>query len=224
MNKTLSTKPLTAISGTAASLSFAGAATFVLLLAALHIIKPELDPSWRFISEYAIGENGWLMELTFLSLALSYVALFITIRTQLRTILDRIGLALLLVSAAGLIMAAFFTTDPITTSQDAMTTEGSLHAFGGTLGFAMPFAALLVSLGLARSRTWAPARRSLLWSTGLALIGFLVSLFSLGFMLSQSNGAFGPDVPVGWPTRFEMLGYCVWLMVIAWQANRLRAQ
>ena len=224
MNNTLSTKPLTAISGTAASLSFAGAATFVLLLAALHIIKPELDPSWRFISEYAIGENGWLMELAFLSLALSYVALFITIRTQLRTILDRIGLALLLVSAAGLIMAAFFTTDPITTSQDAMTTEGSLHAFGGTLGFAMPFAALLVSLGLARSRTWAPARRSLLWSTGLALIGFLVSLFSLGFMLSRSNGAFGPDVPVGWPTRLEMLGYCVWLMVVAWQANRLRAQ
>jgi len=224
MDNTLSTKPLTAISGTAANLSFASAATFVLLLATLHIIKPELDPSWRFISEYAIGENGWLMELAFLSLALSYIALFMSIRSQLRTITGRIGLALLLVSAAGLIIAAMFTTDPITASQHAMTTEGSLHAFGGTLGFAMPFAALLVSLSLARNQTWSPARRSLWWSAGLALIGFLVSFFSLGFMLSQSNGTFGPDVPVGWPTRLEIFGYCVWLMVVARQANRLRVK
>jgi hypothetical protein len=194
------------------------------LLAALHVIKPEVDPSWRFISEYAIGENGWIMELAFLSLALSYVALFIAVRSQLRTIAGRIGLALLLISAAGLTIAAIFTTDPITTSPDAMTTEGSLHSLGGTLGFAMPFAALLVNWSLARNQTWSSARRSLLWSAGLALIGFLVSLFSLGFMLSQSNGAFGPDVLVGWPTRLEMLGYCVLLMVVAWQAIRLRAQ
>jgi hypothetical protein len=221
---TLSTKPVTAISGTAASLSFAGAATFVLLLAALHIIKPELDPSWRFISEYAIGENGWIMQLAFLSLALSYVALFMAVRSQLRTILGRIGLGLLLVSAAGLIMAAIFTTDPITTGQDAMTPEGRLHAFGGTLGFAMPFAALFVSWSLARNQNWTPRRRALWWAAGLALIGFLVSFFSLGFLLSQSNGTFGPGVLVGWPTRFEILTYCVWLMVVAWQANRLRAQ
>lgn len=45
----------------AARLSFAAAATFVVLLAALHLIKPELDPSWGFISEYAIGDNGWIM-------------------------------------------------------------------------------------------------------------------------------------------------------------------
>ena len=40
-------KPETAISVSAARQSFAGAATFVVLLAALHFIKPQLDPSWR---------------------------------------------------------------------------------------------------------------------------------------------------------------------------------
>ena len=218
---TMTTKPVTAISGTAASLSFTGTVSFMVLLTALHLIKPELDPSWRFISEYAIGENGWMMVLAFLSLAMSYITLFIALKLQLRTILGRIGLALLLVSAAGLIIAAIFTTDPITTSQDAMTSEGKLHSLGGTLGFAMPFAALLVSWSLARNQAWSSARRSLLWSTGLALIGFLVSLFSLGFMLSQSNGIFGPDVPVGWPTRLEMLGYCVWLLTVASHAAQL---
>jgi hypothetical protein len=49
---------LAAVSSTAVRLSFAGAATFVVLLAALHFIKPGLDPSWHFISEYAIGEYG----------------------------------------------------------------------------------------------------------------------------------------------------------------------
>jgi len=51
-------KLLTAMPATSARLSLAAAATFLVLVAALHIIKPELNPSWRFISEYAIGDYG----------------------------------------------------------------------------------------------------------------------------------------------------------------------
>lgn len=212
---------LVASSETAARLSFAGAATFVVLLAALHVIKPKLDPSWHFISEYAIGDYGWIMVLAFFSLAFSFVALFIALRSQIRTIAGRIGLALLLTSAAGLTIAAIFTTDPITTSHDTVTTSGALHNLGGTLGIAIPFAAALISWNLARNPAWSSARRPILWAAGLALMGFLVSFVSLGVMLSQSNGAFGPDVFVGWPNRLEIVSYCVWLMVIAWQALRL---
>ena len=217
-------KPVTAVSPTAARLSFAGAATFVVLLAALHFIKPELDPSWHFISEYAIGDYGWIMVLAFLSLALSYVSLFAAIRSQLRTIVGRIGLALLLISALGLTIAAIFTTDPITVSENAVTTEGTLHNLGGTLGIAMPFAAAIIGWKLARNPAWSSARRPLLWATGLALVAFLVTFFSLGVMVSQSGGKFGPDVLVGWPNRFEVVAYSVWLMVVAWQAVKLRGK
>src|ERR671911_3020862 len=116
---TITTRPMTAISQTAARLSLAGAAMFVLLLAMLHLLKPELDPSWHFISEYAIGRYGWIMVLAFLSLAFSYVGLFLALRSQLQTIAGRTGLALLLVSALGLIIGAVFTTDPITATGDA---------------------------------------------------------------------------------------------------------
>jgi hypothetical protein len=218
---TATPKPVTVVSRTAALLSFAGAATFVVLLAALHFIKPELDPSWHFISEYAIGEYGWIMVLAFLSLALSYVSLFVAIRSQLRTIGGRIGLAFLLVSAFGLTIAAVFTTDPITVSEDALTTEGTLHNVGGTLGMAMPFAAALIGWKLARNPAWSSAKRPLLWATGLALVAFVVSLVSLGVMVSQSGGKFGSDVLVGWPNRFEVLAYSVWLMTVAWYALRL---
>ena len=221
---TAATKPVTAVSRTAARLSFAGAATFVVLLAALHFIKPELDPSWHFISEYAIGRHGWMMVLAFLSLAVSYVSLLVAIRSQLRTIAGRIGLVLLLVSALGLTIAAVFTTDPITVSEDTVTTEGTLHNLGGTLGIAMPFAAALIGWKLARNPAWSSAKRPILWVTGLALVAFLVSFVSLGVMVSQSGGKFGPDVLAGWPNRIETLAYCVWLMSVAWQAAKLRGQ
>ena len=67
----MTTKPMTALSHGAARLALATSALFVVLLAALHVLKSELDPSWRFISEYAIGDYGWMMVLAFLSLALS---------------------------------------------------------------------------------------------------------------------------------------------------------
>jgi hypothetical protein len=218
---TAAAKLAPAISRTAALLA-AGAATLVVLLAALHFIEGELDPSWHFISEYAIGDYGWMMVVAFLSLALSYVSLFVAIRSQLRTIVGRIGLALLLVSALGLIIAAIFTTDPITVSEDALTTEGTLHNMGGTLGMAMPFAAGLIGWRLARIPAWSSAKGSLLWATGLALVAFVVSFVSIGVMVSQSGGKFGPEVLVGWPNRIEMIAYSVWLMVVAWQAIRVR--
>jgi hypothetical protein len=164
------------------------------------------------------------MVLAFLALALGYVALVVTIRSQTRTNLGRIGLALLLVSALGLTIAAIFTTDPITVSEVAVTTEGDLHNLGGTLGIAMPFAAAIISWKLARNPAWSSTKRPLLWATGLALVAFVVSFESLGVRLSQNDGKFGPDVLVGWPNRFEILAYSVWLMTVAWQAVKLRAE
>jgi hypothetical protein len=207
----------------AARLSLASAATFVVLLVALHFVRPELDPSWHFISEYAIGRLGWMIVLAFLSLAIGYFGLFVALRSQLRTIVGRFGLVLLLVSALGLVIAATFTTDPVTVSSEAVTIEGRLHNLGGTLGFAMPIAAALIGWRLARDPAWSSARWPILWATGLSLVAFLASFVSLGVIVSQS-GAFGPGVPAGWPGRFEILAYSVWVMVVAQQAFRVRGE
>ncbi len=123
---------------------------------------------------------------------------------------------MLLVSAVGLTIAAIFTTDPITVSEDALTTEGNLPSLGGTLGMAMPFAAGLIGWRLARIPVSSSAKTLLLWATGLALVAFVVSFVSIGVMVSQSGGKFGPEVLVGWPNRIEVLAYSVWLMVVAW--------
>jgi Protein of unknown function (DUF998) len=224
MASTATGERVTTIPRTAAQLSLAAAATFLVLLAALHVLKPELDPSWRFISEYAIGDHGWIMATAFLSFAVGYVALFIAIRSQTRTISGRIGLALLLVSAAGLAIAGIFTTDPLTASKDALTTTGKLHSLGGTLGIAMPIAAGLISWNLVRNPAWSVARRLLLVTAGLTVVAFLVSSVSSGVMLSQHDGRFGPEVLVGWPNRLEVLAYSLWLITVAWHAIQLRSE
>jgi hypothetical protein len=206
-----------ALSLTAARLALGAAALFLALVLLLHAIKPEIDPSWRFISEYAIGEHGWILRFAFLSLASACIALVVAIRPDLRTIPGRIGLAGLVLMAAGLVIAAVFTTDPITTPSEAMTTTGKLHAFGGALGMGMPIANVLITWSLVRQPRWSRARVPLLLSGALAIVGTLVFIGALS-MLVPPSGTFGPDVPVGWPNRLEALAMSVWLMTVAWYA------
>jgi hypothetical protein len=65
-----------AISLPAGRVSFGAAGAFLVLLAILHVIKPELEPSWHPASEYAIGDYGWVMMIAIFSMALSCLALF----------------------------------------------------------------------------------------------------------------------------------------------------
>jgi len=197
----------------------------LVLLAALHVIKPEFDPSWRMVSEYAIGEHGWVMRLAFLSLAFSFASLFVAIRSQTRTVGGRIGLAVLLASAAAMSAAAVFAIDPIAASKDELTTHGNLHALASMIGVpGLPVAAVLISRGLARNRAWSSARRSLLWSANLTWISVLLIVLTLAVMLPQAGGKFGPDVLIGWPNRLMIVAYCAWLMVVAWRVAQLTRQ
>lgn len=193
---------------------------FLVLLTVLHFIKPEIAPSWRFISEYEIGKYGWIMQFAFIVLAFSQIALFVSIQSYLQSTWGRIGLALMLVNTLGLFLAGIFVTDSILTP-DVLTKSGQLHNLGGSLGIAGFFGTLLISWKLFRNKNWASARRAILWSTVLIIVGFLVSIISLGIMLSQSGGKFGPNVLVGWPNRFSILTACIWLIVVAYKAMRL---
>ena len=49
------------VSVAAARLSIAAAGACLLLLASLHVLSPEFDPSFRVVSEYANGQYGWVL-------------------------------------------------------------------------------------------------------------------------------------------------------------------
>jgi hypothetical protein len=207
---------------TTARVSFAAAAAFVVLLAMLHVIKPELDPSWRMGSEYAIGDHGWIMTIAFFSIALSCVALFAAVRSEIETVGGRIGLGLLLVVAAALVMAGTFVVDPVTTKPADMTMHGMLHSLAGAIfSFSLPIAGVLISRSLRHRQTWRAAMRTIRWTAHFMWIS-LVAMLAHTITVLSSGRTFGPGSWNGWVNRLVMLSYCAWLMAVSWRAIRLR--
>src|SRR6266508_294458 len=222
MNK-ISSMPAARIVGielSAAKLSMSAAVTFLVLLVALHFIEPELDPSWRVISEYEIGDYGWMMRLAFFSLAVSCIALIPAIQSQAVGFWGKLGLGLLLLSAAGMIIAGIFISDSMTGSR---TSTGQIHELAAMLD-SIPFAALLINLTLIRKNpAWSSARGALLWTAFLPILGLVVFVSSVAVMF-PSDGKFGPDVLIGWPNRFFIATHAVWLITVAWQALKLQTE
>ncbi len=83
----------------AAVTALALSAATLVSLAALHLLSPQFDPSWRMVSEYALGRYGWLLSLMFAFWAASSWALAAALRPRLRTRRGRAGLAFLVLAA-----------------------------------------------------------------------------------------------------------------------------
>lgn len=215
---TITVKPITSISESAIRIILASATLFILLLALLIIIQPEIDPSWRFVSEHAVGRYGWLMSIAFLAMAASGFTTVLALWSQVK-IGGKIGVGFLLIGALGLTLAGIFPTDPITTPLDAQSTSSQLHSLGAVLGDGVLIGATLITLGLLRNPSWRAAR---VWLIGALALAWFVLVW---LMLSMpADGNFGPDVAVGWPSRLYLVSYSLWFIAIAWQALRLRTQ
>ena len=167
----LTSLPLSNPHRTSARVAFAASGAFILLLVALHGLRPDLDPSWRFISEYELGDYGWVMRLAFACLAVSCVSLFITIKSQIRGVFGYIALALLLLAAFGMVLAAVFVPDPV----------NRLHEVGAMLDH-LPFAAPVINWRLSKHADWKSSRRTLYWTAGLPLLGLAVFIGSMILM------------------------------------------
>ncbi|HEY0679672.1 MAG TPA: DUF998 domain-containing protein, partial [Chitinophagaceae bacterium] len=96
------------VSVTSAKLAIFGAVLVLALVALLHFLSPEFDPSWRMVSEYALGNFGWVVSLMFIVWAISTWALYVTIKSQVKTKAGKAGLWLLLAAGAGMAMASIF--------------------------------------------------------------------------------------------------------------------
>ena len=207
---------------TAALLAVGGGSAFLLLLASLHLLRPDLDPTWRVISEYELGPYGWLMRLAFGALALATATLGVASYTQVRTRGGYLGLILLALSALGMILAGLFETDPLTVAAEARSSDGRLHELGAMLD-SIPFAAPLISYSMTRGRSTQGGARWLRYLAWLPLLGTIVFVATLARMLPAHGGAFGPEVLIGVPNRLMIATHCVWLLLAAAYLLRLPA-
>lgn len=173
------------------------------LIALLHVLQPEYDPSWRMISEYSLGRYGWVMRVAFVTMAISPAAMCVALWPFGGA--WTLGLAVVALGALG---AAFIDSDPIMTSRAEATPVGRAHTLLGLVCLAgFPPAALLAGIGVAPALGWTLAIASVVPLAGL--VWFLLAA-------APAHGPGGsPEIRMGWPDRFCLLAYLAWVVLAA---------
>ena len=173
------------------------------LIAILHVLEPEYDPSWRMISEYSLGRYGWVNRLAFVTMAISPAATCVALWPFGGA--WSIGLAAVALGALG---AAFIDADPIMTPRTQATPVGRAHTVLGAVCLAgFPPAALIAGAGVASALGWTLAIASAVPFAGL--VWFLIAA-------APAHGQGGsPEIRIGWPDRFCLLAYLAWVVLAA---------
>jgi hypothetical protein len=211
MNAPSRVTQLAAIPRPAALMAMAAAALTVLLLATLHVLSPEFDPSRRVVSEYANGRYGWVLSLMFASWAISSWSLAVALWSQLKGIGGKVAVSFLVAAGVGEGMASF------------CDINHPWHNLAGMIGvLSLPIAAMGISLNLAGVDEWMRAKRVLLVTANLTWLTLLLMVIAL-FALVTRRRITPPGIEmIGWTNRAVVVAYCVWVATVAWQALKLR--
>lgn len=155
------------------ALTATAASAAALLL--LHLLSPELEPSWRMVSEYANGRHGWLLAIMFFAWAAGSFALAGALWPLSQSTLGLVGLGLLCLAGIGQVMGGLFDINH------------KLHGPAAMIGIpALCAAAVVLTLALTRQGgTVAPP----LWSAHLPWLSFVAMLGALFLLFSALKGA-----------------------------------
>jgi hypothetical membrane protein len=159
----------------AARLAVAGPLLCITLVAVLHVLESEVNDS-DAVSEYALGDFGWLMNVAFFSGAAGIGALaFVLHRSLARSKTATAGIVLLAIAALAWVLLGVGNIDP--EGADA-TTHGLIHGIGFFLGLPSRLAApLVLAAAFRRDERWADYRRPTL-ALGVAALAAEVAGFS----------------------------------------------
>lgn len=192
----------------------------LLLLLVLHFASPEFGPSWRMISEYALGRHNGLLLAFFLAWGLGSLLLSALLWGEVSSGWARVGVAFLVLSGVGEVMGGVFNV------------KHRLHGLAFGIGVpSLPVAALLIGHHLAASEGWQAHGTAILaashatWVSVVLMGAAMAAMFS-GFR--KAGIAVGPDAQApervppgvialgGYANRLLVLCDVGWLILIAW--------
>jgi hypothetical protein len=191
----------------------------ILCLLALHFTSTEFKPSFRMISEYALGKHKWLLTVFFLCWGLCCISAGLMLWNVVSSGWAKFGVILLFVTGIGAIMGGLFDV------------QHKLHGLSFGIGVPfLPIGALLISYHLIKKAEWQNHSASLLLSSHsiwISLILMAVSMFLLFSSLKANGIAYGPDAPPfselpkgvigvnGWANRLLVLCYILYPVLTA---------
>ena len=184
-----------------ALLAIVGIADYLLNIAALHFLRPDVNPVFEPVSNYAVGPHGFLFiaadfgsGLAALALALG---LFIGITPSGRSY---VGLFLLGLYGVSVLLAGFFTIDV----GGEATMVGTIHNIVGNISFfGFPIAAILLSLGMGKDERWRSFKAPAL------AVSFAVVLTVILTIVGSNIGLFGVT------QRIANVTGLVWMLLVA---------
>jgi hypothetical protein len=207
----------------AATIAIGATIASLAALLLLHVVSPELAPSWRMVSEYANGRYPWLLTIMFIGWAVSSFALIAALWPLSATTLGKVGLVFLALAGVGQTMGALFDINH------------KLHGPAAMIGIpSLCIAAILVTMALSRRGDVAAPP---VWSAHLPWISFALMLGALAMFMSALKSA-GVDVTaqatplqqlpegvsgyVGWANRLLFASTYLWAALTALAVLRAR--
>lgn len=195
-------------------------ASFSLLcLLILHFVSPEFKPSWRMISEYAMGKHKWLLTSFFLCWGISSLFLSLLLWNKVTGIWGSLGVILLFISAIGEVMGGLFDV------------KHKHHGLAALLGVpTLPIAALLIGYNLIQTPSVQPQSSGILISSHATWLSFVLMGLTMAIMITgfkKSGIPMGPNEEVpktvppgvialaGYANRLLVVCYVGWLMIVA---------
>jgi hypothetical membrane protein len=191
----------------------------LLSLLGLHFLSPEFQPSWRMISEYALGKYKWLLTLFFVSWGLAAMFLAFGLWHEFSGIWPKFGLVLVFISGIGAMMGGIFDL------------KHKLHGFSFALGVpTLPIGALFIAYYMIENGEWAFAKNIILisshslWITmvlmGITLVKFMGDYKKTGLPMGSEitppkdlpSGVLGIH---GYFNRLLVVCYISWIILLA---------
>lgn len=202
-----------------AKLTLGSSALSLLCLLILHFVSREYKPSWRMISEYALGKHKWLITSFFIFWGLSSFFVALLLFNLVTSNAAIIGVVLIIISGIGAIMGGLFDV------------KHKLHGMAFGLGIpTMPIGALLVAYNLLPNVDWNTHSTALLVSSHALWISVVLMALSMMILFSgfkKAGIAMEPniepptEVPAGviavngYANRLLVLCYVHWSVMIA---------
>lgn len=191
----------------------------LLCLLALHFVSSEFEPSWRMVSEYAMGKHKQLLSAFFYLWGVCTVSCACLLWNHITSGWAIFGVVLVFVTGIGALMGGMFDT------------KHKLHglAFGLGVPF-LPIAALLVSYHLIARANWNNYQTPLLLSAHAIWISFILMVIAMMLLFSGFKKAgvpLGRDATPpkalpkgviginGYINRLMIICYITWCVVLA---------
>jgi hypothetical protein len=191
----------------AAIVTIAATIYFATAAIATHLVSPQYNFVRDYISDYAVGPNGWIYGSAFIASCIGCIALAIVLWSRLeRPALSRTGTVLLVLVGITYAVDFFFPTDILAPGQPPQTTIGLIHLIDAFLGWLLfVVAAFLITARLKHDAVFGRWHGVLLMLTWLSAVLLMALVAVVG-----SKQPFG-----GLTEKAFILDRNTWVLVIA---------